>query len=356
MKFNVLIASLIVIALTTWMVVGSLLAQKKSDEEHVSEEEKALATVRTRESKAEDFSAELVLRGKTEAARASVLKAEVGGQVLEIVAERGSVVKKGDTILRLDLQNLPEHVEAAEALVTLREMEHAAAEKLQSTGYQSETRLAEASSALASAINQLAQARIALENTEVKAPFEGVFNERLVEVGEFVTMGDPVASFLELNPMIVTAQATEREIQKLKTGDKARAEIDHSRVEGTIRYISKSANPSVRTYTVELAFENPDYAFQAGLTADIFAPTESQKAHKVSPAILFLSANSDGNLGIKTVDDNNIVVFHKTTIIGNDNDGLWVSGLPNEARIITVGQGFVKPGVEVKAVEESTIN
>src|SRR5690606_33755582 len=115
--------------------------------------------------------------------------------------------------------------EAAKALVAQRELENQAAEKLQSSGYQSETRLAETSSLLAQARNQLASTRIALENTEIKAPFHGVFNERMVQVGEYVASGDPVASFLELDPMIVTAQATEMEIKDLRSGAVAKAKI-----------------------------------------------------------------------------------------------------------------------------------
>lgn len=356
MKTNVIIAASIALLLTAWMVVGSLFAQNgdTAPEAEPPPEEK-LPSVRVRESIAEEFAANITLRGKTEASRASLLKAETGGRVLEIVAQRGERAKKGDIIIRIDPQSLPEQLEAAAALVAQRELEYQAAQKLQSSGYQSETRLAETSSQLAQARNQLVATRIALENTEIKAPFDGVFNERLVEVGEFVASGDPVANFLDLDPMIITAQATEAEIEELERGATAKAKIGGRSVEGVIRYISQSANEAVRTYTIELEFDNSDHTFQAGLTADIIAQAETQLAHKVTPAILFLGANTDGDLGIKTVEDDSTVNFYKTTIIGSDNDGVWVSGLPERARIITVGQGYVVPGATVEAIDESTI-
>ncbi len=361
MKTNLTIATLIVVILTAWMVIGSIGADEApaNDAESAQAEqtnEKQLPSVRVRDSIAEAFAAEITLRGKTVASRESVLKAEIGGQLIEIVAPRGTSVKAGDPLIKIDPQSLPEQLDAAQALLKQRELEYDSADKLRSSGYQSENRFAEAAAALAAAKNTVAATRIALENTIITAPFDGVFNERLVEQGEFVAVGDPVASFLALNPMVVTAEATEQEIQKIDANSPAVAKIGDQTIEGRIRYLSKSANSAVRTYTVELEFDNADLAFEAGLTADIIATTATQMAHKVTPAILFLSADTDGELGLKTVDSENVVSFYKTKIIGTADDGVWVSGLPDKIKLITVGQGFVVPGATVKAVEESTIN
>ncbi|MDQ8187447.1 efflux RND transporter periplasmic adaptor subunit [Pelagicoccus sp. SDUM812002] len=360
MKTNLTIATLIVVILTAWMVFGSIgandeAAQKAEAVQAVEATEKPLPSVRVRDSIAQEFAAKVTLRGKTLASRESVLKAEIGGQILEIVAQRGSAVKAGDPLIKIDPQNLPEQIEAAEAVLQQRQLEYDAAQKLRSSGYQSETRLAETAAALANAQSTLAATRIALEHTVVSAPYDGVFNDRLVEEGEFVAIGDPMAHFLALNPMIVTAEATEQEIQKINADSPAVAKIGDKTVEGHIRYLSKSANSAVRTYTVELEFENPNLSFEAGMTADIVATTATQMAHKVTPAILFLSADTDGELGLKTIDDENEVSFHKTKIIGTADDGVWVSGLPEKVKLITVGQGFVVPGATVNAVEESSI-
>ncbi len=360
MKTNLTIATLIIVLLTAWMVFGSIGnegdAEKNAEAAQAQQaEETPLPSVRVRDSEAEAFAAKVTLRGKTLASRESVLKAEIGGQVLEIVAERGGPVKAGDPLIKIDPKNLPEQLEAAQAVLMQRQLEFDTAQKLRSSGYQSENRLAEAAAALANAKNTVAATQIALQHTVVTAPYDGVFNERLVEKGEFVGVGDPIAHFLALDPMIVTAEATEQEIQKIDSDSPAYAKIGDQTVEGRIRYLSKAANSAVRTYTVELEFENPDLSFEAGMTADIIATTATQMAHKVTPAILFLSADTQGELGLKTVDEQNVVSFHKTKIIGTADDGVWVSGLPDKVKLITVGQGFVVPGATVNAVEDSSI-
>lgn len=56
-----------------------------------------------------------------------------------------------------------------------------------------------------------------------RGAFDGVLNERFTEIGEYVGAGDPLFEFLELSPLIVSAEATEIEVQKLRMGQKARA-------------------------------------------------------------------------------------------------------------------------------------
>ncbi|MBK1878069.1 efflux RND transporter periplasmic adaptor subunit [Pelagicoccus mobilis] len=360
MKTNLTIAITIVVLLTAWMIFGSIGANQKAAEDAEAQtaaanEKKPLPSVRVRDSIAQPYAAQITLRGKTEASRDSVLKAEIGGQILRIVAPRGAQVEAGAPLIEIDSQNLPEQLAAAKTLLTQRKLEYEAAQKLRTNGYQSETRLAEFAALLADAQNQVAATEIALENTVIRAPFDGIFNERLVEVGEFVAVGDPMAHFLALHPMIVSAEATALEIQKIDHDSPAIAKIGERTVQGRIRYLSRAANEAVRTYTVEFEFDNQDLSFEAGLTADIVTTTESAMAHKVTPAVLFLSADTDGELGLKTVEEGDTVGFYKTEIIGTGDDGFWVSGLPDKVKLITVGQGFVVPGATVEAVEESAL-
>ena len=74
-------------------------------------------------------------------------------------------------------------------------------------------------------------------------------------------------------------------------------------------------------------------------------------AHKISPSLLTLDL--EGNLGIKIVNDNGLVEFHPVVITQSDTNGVWVTGLPESATVIVVGQGYVVPGQLVEAVYPS---
>jgi multidrug efflux system membrane fusion protein len=68
----------------------------------------------------------------------------------------------------------------------------------------------------------------------------------------------------------------------------------------------------------------------------------------VSAAVLVL--DDTGALGVQTVDDADIVRFHAASIARAGPDSVWLTGLPERIRLITVGQGFVRPGQKVAPV------
>ena len=77
----------------------------------------------------------------------------------------------------------------------------------------------------------------------------------------------------------------------------------------------------------------------------MFVPLREVIAHLI-PSYL-ISLNDEGDLGIKIL-TNNIVKFTEIQIVEDTVDGLWVTGLPKDVAIITVGQEYVINGQEVK--------
>jgi multidrug efflux system membrane fusion protein len=85
----------------------------------------------------------------------------------------------------------------------------------------------------------------------------------------------------------------------------------------------------------------------SGTTAELRIPAEELSAHYISPALL--SLNKQDEIGVKSVSEDGVVVFHSVDIVRADVDGVWVTGLPERVRVITVGQGFVREGDRVEA-------
>ena len=83
-----------------------------------------------------------------------------------------------------------------------------------------------------------------------------------------------------------------------------------------------------------------------GITTKISMPLAMQSAHAISPAIMVL--DDAGVMGVKLVNDNNIVEFAPVHVVEESVDGVWVSGLPDSATIIVVGQEVVFSGNKVK--------
>jgi len=111
---------------------------------------------------------------------------------------------------------------------------------------------------------------------------------------------------------------------------------------GIITFISPVAETNTRTFEFIIEAENDDLLFKSGLTTTITIAIESVKAHKISPSILTLK--DDGTVGIKTVNEQNKVIFYPTEKIKDTIDGMWVKGLPEKVNIIISGQEYVNDG------------
>ena len=74
----------------------------------------------------------------------------------------------------------------------------------------------------------------------------------------------------------------------------------------------------------------------------------------MSPSLLTL--DDAGNIGIKIIGENGLVEFVVADIALSTNNGVWLAGLPQDATIITVGQGYVSNGARVNAVPEDDID
>lgn len=343
------IAGIIVLLAVLWFASGAISGDEPAE---TRAEASATTDVQVRHQRAERIDRSISVYGRTEPARSVTLKAETGGAVAEVLAAEGAYVKQGQDLLRLDVRDRAAQLERARADVRAAQLTYEAETKLKHESFASETRLAQAEAQLETAQAELKRIEVDLANTRVKAPFDGALQQRMVEKGDYVAIGDPIATFVDIDTLIISGSVSETERVNLEVGTVATARlVTGQRVEGKIRYIAPVADEATRTFRIEVEAANKDHALPAGVTAELELPAGNILAHKVSPAILTLDAN--GDVGIKTVAGDDTVIFTRIDIVKSTDEGVWISGLPPEADVITVGQGFVRPGERVVPVAET---
>ncbi len=342
----------IAIAVTLWLLSG----QFGSDAAEIEEVDAPVAAtsknaVRVRTQSAEEVMRTIVVNGKTAPARIVNLAAETDGRIEYIGAERGASLRRGELIVRLDERDRAARLAQAQATVKQREVEFEARDRLKTESYVSEAQLQEAVALLETARAELKRAELDLVYMEVRAPFAGALQSRMVEVGDFVSRGDPIATYVDNRTIIVSANLSEFDARYVSVGDTAEARLATGEdVRGSIRYVAPVADEATRTFTVELEVDNADGALRAGGTAELRIPAEAVLAHRVSPSLLTL--DDAGNVGVKIINGGGEVEFVAADIALSGTDGVWLAGLPETATIITVGQGFVSNGAIVDAVPE----
>ena len=288
-KTAAILASFLVI----WMVSGSMIEEENFEKNSSTLD--TLSSVTIVNSKASNKSKILKSSGFTEADKFVQVRAEVSGRLIARPAQQGDYIEEGDLICQL-------YIAGREAY------------------------------------------------PKIVAPFSGYLETLRVEEGDFLNTGSVCAALIDPDPMLVVADIAEKDIAQVQLGSKASAKLISGRyISGEVTFIASSADKNTRTFRVEISVDNKDRTIRDGVSAEIYIKGKEEPAHKISPAIL--SLNDQGKLGVRTVTSDNRVEFKEINILEDTNSGMWVSGLGEDARIITLGQEYVFQGQTVNVKE-----
>ncbi|MFT6529594.1 MAG: multidrug efflux system membrane fusion protein [Psychrosphaera sp.] len=344
-----ILAILVCILLTAWMLSGNSNAEEQMARKNATspEVEDTIPSVEVTTFTPSAVSRSIELYGRTEPKRTLDLSSELEGSVDKILAMEGDFVKQGQIILELNKDDRIEQLASAKALVIQRRIEYRGARSLSDKGLQGKSNLEQAYAALTEAKALVKSREVLLEKSTIRAPFSGFLNTRKVEVGTYVHKGDALFQIVDLTKLVVKASITEKYIDDLNNDTAVTVElVDGSKVKGKIRYIASVSDKGTNTFPIEVEIENPNQKMKAGVSTEMLIEFKSEQAIKVTPALLSLDAL--GNLGVKTVIDEH-VVFTPIDLIKAENDGVWLGGFEGETDVITLGQGFVRPGDKVLA-------
>ncbi|TDI59330.1 MAG: efflux RND transporter periplasmic adaptor subunit [Alphaproteobacteria bacterium] len=339
-------AIIIVVAISLWQFSGLLKSEPAP--EKAADPIDRLTAVRVETITAQMHTNEISIRGRTQSIRKVKLRSKIDGQVVATPPEKGDRVKEGDVICRISIDDRAARLAEAKALARQRELEASASERLAAKGHRSETQAAASQAQLDGAKALVTQMTIELDNTEIRAPFDGIVNDRLVEAGAYLQKGDPCAVLVQEDPILIVGSVSEQEVIFLQNGTQSEVQLSDGRtIAASVRFISSVANEMTRTFRVELIADNHDRSLRDGITAVITVPIGETMAHLISSAFLVL--NDDGVIGVRTLADGNIVAFKPVQILGDGLEGTWIQGLDDTEQIITVGHQFVQTGQHVRA-------
>lgn len=353
MNRSLIIAIVLTVVAVGWVLSGSSATPESApldDANTQLQPEKFKVKVKT--IVAEAVTDSLFLQGQIEAAREIEIKAEVQGVVTQLGSDKGSRLKKGDRIVELDVSDRLARLKKAKAELDVKKSERNAGAQLQQKNMLSKNQQQQNIANVLAAEAEVKEIEVEIDKTQVKAPFATVLNDRYVEVGDYVSPGDPLVYLVDDSYVLISADVPQQYIAKLSMGQTVNAILlDGRAVEGKISFISTSADPNTRTFRIEAKSENTKGILRFGQSARVTIEMGEQKAHKLTGSLLDL--NSEGVLQVKGVDHDNRVITQTVDIIRSERDGIWLRGLPDTFKIITVGQGFVTEGDEIEPIEET---
>lgn len=345
-----IIALAICVILVLWFAFNSLTTDSNSSSTPstlTASDDTALPSVLVAERTAALRKPVLELFGQTEANRQVQVKANTASVVIETPLREGQIVNKRDVMCTQSVNERDAVIEQAKAQLTQSELEYQAAAKLAERGFRSETQVAALKAGVDAAKASLKAAEVERSNVNMLVPFRGIFERQDAQIGDFLSPGEPCGLVVELDPLVVTVQLTENQVGNVKAGQTADITLATGEsVTGTLRRVEAVASASTRSFRSEIIVPNPKMTLKSGVTANVKLSSKDEILAQHVPAGI-LAINDDGIVGVRYVDDNDYVHFAVTTTIDEDDTGVWVTGLPEQTRIIIKGQDFVANGTKV---------
>lgn len=303
-------------------------------------------TVVAVDSIAREIDNQVILRGRTEADRQVTVMSQTSGLIVAEPLRKGSFVRAGDILCEVEPGTRPAALAEARAKLAEAEITKTAAERLVQGGFTSETQAKSALAAWESAAAAVLVAETEMSRLHIQAPFDGVLETDTAELGVLMQPGAACANIIRLDPIRLVGFLPEVLVGAVDLGAVATARLSTGdKVTGKVVFVSRAADEATRTFRVDIEVPNPDLQFRDGQTAEIAITARGTAAHLLPQSALTL--DDDGRMGVRIVDAQNVVEFVPVAMVRDTAEGVLLTGLPAEARVIVIGQEYVTDGVQV---------
>jgi len=236
-----------------------------------------------------------VISGSLGAERDATIRAQIGGAVLETLADQGSRVRRGQLLARLDDASVADQFLSARSGVSTAQTSHEIAKReldrartLEAGGAiatreleQAQRAYSAASSALADARARLSVAQKQLDNTRITAPFDGVVSLRQASAGDVVSPGTAIMTVVDPSTMRLEASVPAQQIAAVRVGMPVTFTVsgyEGRQFTGRVSRVSPSADAVTRQVPIVVSIPNTGNALVAGLFAEGRVSSEARRA------------------------------------------------------------------------------
>ncbi|MEE4243946.1 MAG: efflux RND transporter periplasmic adaptor subunit [Kangiellaceae bacterium] len=336
--------------ITLWMVSGLWANNAEPINDPDLMTDKSLMKVTVLPMTAQQVNREVLLQGELEPNQSVTMIARTDSTIAAIIRDKGTRVAKGEALMQLAIEDRDQRLASAKAAIEAAQLELKAATSMRNKGLQSDNQVKTLQANLAEAKARLASVELEISNLSINAPFDGVVDARHLDVGSRVREGDQLLTVIDESIIKAVGFVPQQTVSKLQLGQAVTVTLlDGREASGKLTFIARVGDQQTHSFRIEAEVANQSGLLNAGTSAQFRITTGEEFAHFISPSVFAL--DDSGEVGVKTVGADNRVEFFPVNIIRTEANGFWVSGLPDTAQVITLGQGFVVSGEQVTPVQ-----
>jgi membrane fusion protein (multidrug efflux system) len=206
--------------------------------------------------------------GTVVAVHGVTVSADLPGIVEKIAFDSGRQTGADDVLVYLDTKQEQAQLAAAEAQRELANLSFERMRGLRAKGVTSQAELDRAAAEAKQAEARVSEIRAVIERKTIRAPFAGLLGIRQVDLGQYLSGGDPVVPLQTLHPIYVNFAVPQQEVGALAVGAGVRLEIEArpgAELTGRVSAINSIVDENTRNVQVQATFENEDGTLRPGM-------------------------------------------------------------------------------------------
>lgn len=331
--------------------------------------------VRLTEARLGDYAVELKALGTVQAYNSVSVRPRVDGELVEVLFEEGAQVKAGQLLARIDPRSYRAALNQAEGNLLERraELKNAELDLKRYQGLYAEDSIAKQTldsqqasveqlrGSLKSLEAQVAEARLKLDFTEVRAPIDGRLGLRQVDVGNLVSSGDatPLVSIAQTAPITVSFTLPEAELPAVLARYRQGAALaveawdrgERNRLaEGVLASLDNQIDTATGTVRLKARFENADERLFPNQFVNVRLRVDTRREALLLPAEAVQFGNSGTFVYVVGADDK-VEVRPVRVETGNGEQSLIAEGLAAGEKVVLEGTDRLRAGSTVEVVE-----
>ncbi|HMG04332.1 MAG TPA: efflux RND transporter periplasmic adaptor subunit [Chthoniobacterales bacterium] len=328
-------------------------------------------TVTSADVKKADWQPMLTAVGSISPVQGAMISAELAGTVAEINFQSGSLVKKGDVLLKLDASAEVAQLRSAEADAELAKNDFERARGLADRKVISAAELDAAQSKYTQKKAAVENMQSIIDKKQIHAPFDGTAGIRAVNPGQMVKVGDPLVSLQALGQVFVDFSLPQQQMAELKPDLPVKVTTDaipDREFEGKLTAVNSSIDPVTRNVSLQATLDNQDNALRAGMFArvKVLLPQKNQTLFIPATAVSYAPYGNSVFVIEKNNDDKTQkegLILRQQFIRTGETRGDFVAvtnGLKANEQIVSTGVFKLRNGMNVvidnKLAPKSEIN
>ena len=271
--------------------------------------------------------------------------------VTQLLVEEGDAVAKGRVLMRLQDEEQKSNLARVESQLAKARREYERQENLFSQELISEQAMSDATYDLEQLEIALADARRELGYTEVRAPISGIVTERLVNLGDHITVNQHLFDMVDFDTIVARIYVPEKELKRLALGQTARifsASLGGEARRGDVERIAPIVDPKSGTVKVTVSVPRQQ-GLQPGMYVEVELVTETRDDALLVPKRAVVYDQNRAFL-FRLNDD---MTVERLVVEPRLEDQEWIepdaaAGLQEGDRIVVAGQAGLKDGTKVR--------